>query len=84
MFDQGAVRHAEGMDTQRTSHDRTLVFLLSAIGALVILALVVVFTRGEPEQLDPSTPEGVVQTYTRLVIDGDELGAAEYLTDRAL
>jgi hypothetical protein len=72
------------MDATTKSQDRTLVFILSVIAALVILSLVVVFTRGEPDPLDPSTPAGVVQTYATLVLEGDELGAAEYLTPGAL
>ena len=59
--------------------DRTLVVVLSVIGALVVIALVVVFTRGEPEQLDESTPQGVVQRYATAVIAGDEAAAKEYL-----
>jgi hypothetical protein len=49
------------------------------IAGLVIIALVVVFSRGEPEQLDESTPEGVVQRYAAAVIDGDEETAKGYL-----
>ena len=57
--------------------------LLSVIGALVVIALLVVFTGGEPEKLDPDTPEGVVQAYTAAIIDGDEQAAGEYLTEGA-
>ncbi|WP_241843038.1 hypothetical protein [Agromyces albus] len=59
--------------------DRTLIVILGVIGALVIVALIVVFTTGEPELLDESTPEGVVQRYSAAVIDGDEAAAMEYL-----
>ncbi|MBM7502642.1 hypothetical protein ACFPER_04120 [Agromyces aurantiacus] len=59
--------------------DRTLLVILGIIVALVIVALVVVFSRGEPELLDESTPEGVVQRYSAAVIDGDEQAAKEYL-----
>ncbi|WP_427017753.1 hypothetical protein ACQCSX_03815 [Pseudarthrobacter sp. P1] len=51
------------------------------IAALVIVALAVVLTRGEPAQLDESTPAGVVQRYSAAVIAGDESAAAAYLTD---
>lgn len=68
------------MSTASGKPDRTLVVLLSVIGALVVIALVVVFTGGEPERLDPDTPEGVVQAYSAAVIDGDEQAAGEYLT----
>ena len=84
MFKRVYSRHAEGMDTTRTPHDRTLVVMLSVIAALVILALVVVFTRGEPEPLDPFSPEGVVQNYANLVLEGDEIGASEYLAPALL
>lgn len=63
--------------------DRGLVIILSVIAALVLVALVVVFTRGEPALLDSATPEGVVQRYSAAVIDGDEAAAARYLTDGA-
>jgi hypothetical protein len=84
MFIRGGVRHAEVMDTTRTSPDRTLVVIISIIATLVIVSVAVVFTRGTPEPLDPATPAGTVQAYASLVIDGDELGAAEYLTETAL
>ncbi|WP_349361570.1 hypothetical protein [Cryobacterium sp. PH31-O1] len=54
--------------------------ILSIIAALVLVSLVVVFTRGAPETLDPGTPEGVVQAYSAAVIDGDETAAAAFLT----
>lgn len=60
--------------------DRTLLVILSIIAAMVILALVVVFTRGAPTPLDPSTPEGVVQTYSNAVIAGDRDAALTHLT----
>ncbi|HEX9086925.1 MAG TPA: hypothetical protein VF867_05310 [Arthrobacter sp.] len=63
--------------------DRTLLAILAAIAVLVIVALVVVFTRGEPAPLDESTPAGVVQRYSAAVISGDETAAAAYLTDSA-
>jgi hypothetical protein len=59
--------------------DRTLLVVLAVIAALVIVALIVVFGRGEPEPLDESTPEGVVQRYTAAVIAGDEAEATGYL-----
>lgn len=59
--------------------DRTLLVILAVIAGLVIVALIVVFSRGEPAQLDESTPEGVVQRYTAAVIDGDEAEATGYL-----
>ena len=67
------------MEASAAKPDRTLMVVLGVIAALVIVALIVVFTRGEPELLDESTPEGVVQRYSAAVIDGDEDAAIEYL-----
>lgn len=75
--------HAEQVSTTSGRPDRTLVVLLSVIGALVVIALIVVFTAGEPERLDADTPEGVVQAYSAAVTDGDEQAAGEYLTEGA-
>ncbi|MEO5778648.1 hypothetical protein [Arthrobacter sp. PAMC25284] len=63
--------------------DRTLLIVVSVIAVLVIVALVVVFTRGAPPQLGETTPAGVVQRYSAAVIDGDEAAAAAYLSDAA-
>lgn len=59
--------------------DRTLLVILIAIAALVIIAVAVVFTRGAPATLDPGTPEGVVQSYSAAVIDGDNEEALKHL-----
>lgn len=64
--------------------DRLLVVILGVIATLVVVALLVVFTRGEPVLRDASTPEGVVQRYSAAAIAGDETAAAEYLTDAAV
>lgn len=61
--------------------DRTLLAILAAIAVLVIVALIVVFTRGEPAPVDEATPAGVVQRYSAAAIAGDEAAAAAYLTD---
>jgi hypothetical protein len=61
---------------------RNLIILLSVITVLVIVSLVVVFTRGEAELLDESTPEGVVQRYSIAVLDGDNDTAVEHLSFR--
>ena len=55
----------------------------STITFKLLLALIVVFTRGEPAPVDESTPAGVVQRYSAAVIAGDEAAAAAYLTDAA-
>jgi len=67
------------MDAPPSKPNRTLIVILSVIGVLVVVALVVVFTRGTPAPLDESTPEGVVQRYAAAVIAGDEAAALEYL-----
>ena len=67
------------MKTPTGRSDRTLLVIVSLIAVVVILALVVVFTRGAPAALDPSTPEGVVQSYSKSVIDGDRPGAMDLL-----
>ena len=64
--------------------DRALLVVLGLIVLLVLVALVVVFTRGAPEPLDAGTPGGVVQRYTAAAVDGDEDTAARYLTATAL
>ena len=66
---------------ERHRPDRTLLAILAAIAVLVIVALVVVFTRGEPAPLDEATPAGVVQRYSAAVIAGDEAAAAGYLSE---
>jgi hypothetical protein len=63
--------------------DRTVLAILAAIAALVIVALAVVFTRGQPAALDEGTPAGVVQRYAAAVVAGDEIAAADYLSDSA-
>lgn len=69
--------------TGRGRPDRTLLAILAALAVLVIVALAVVFTRGDPAPLDAATPAGVVQRYASAVVDGDEAAAAAYLTDAA-
>jgi len=68
------------MTASKTAHNRTLVVILAVIVGLVVVALVVVFSRGEPKLLDAATPQGVVQRYSAAVIAGDETGAQDYLT----
>ncbi|TQL45049.1 hypothetical protein FB562_2461 [Homoserinimonas aerilata] len=68
------------MSTATGRPDRTLVVIVSIIAAVVILALVVVFTRGTPTPLDPATPEGAVQKYASAVVDGDFPAATQLMT----
>jgi hypothetical protein len=67
------------MDEPAAKPDRTLIVILGVIGALVVVALIVVFTRGAAPPLDESTPEGVVQRYAAAVLEGDEDAAIDYL-----
>jgi hypothetical protein len=71
--------------TERTARkpDRILLALVGVVAVLVVVALAVVFTRGEPAPLDEASPAGVVQQYSRAVI-GDDIPAAEtFLTEGA-
>ncbi|MBT2567854.1 hypothetical protein J7I84_15370 [Arthrobacter sp. ISL-85] len=63
--------------------DRILLALVGVVVVLVVVALAVVFTRGEPAALDEASPAGVVQRYSKAVIDGDASTAASYLTEGA-
>lgn len=63
--------------------DRIILVLLGIIGVLVVVALAVVFSRGDPAPLDEASPAGVVQRYSTAVIDGDIATAETYLTDSA-
>lgn len=63
--------------------DRTLVVILGIVGLLVILSLVAVFTRSAPAELDPETPEGVVQSYTQAYLAGDYDLARSFAVDPA-
>lgn len=68
---------------RRARPDPTLLGVLAAIALIVIIALAVVFTRGEPAPLAASTPAGVAQRYAAAVIAGDEAAASAYLTPAA-
>ncbi|MEL0626366.1 hypothetical protein V6245_05335 [Salinibacterium amurskyense] len=59
------------MTQEAARPDRTLAVILSVIAAIVVIAIVVVFTRGGPTDIDPSTPEGVVQSYSRAMVASD-------------
>ena len=80
MVPTGRMGHAVEMSATPGKPDRSLIVILGVIAALVIVALAVVFTRGEPAPLDADTPEGVVQLYAQAVLAGDEQTAADYLS----
>ena len=71
--------------SERTARrpDRVLLALVGVVVVLVVVALAVVFTRGEPAALDEASPAGVVQRYSKALIDGDAATAASYLTENA-
>lgn len=70
------------MQQSSSKPDRTLVGILALIAVLVVVALVVVFTRGMPEPLEPGTPERTVQDYTTAVMAGDREVASDLLSPR--
>jgi hypothetical protein len=53
-------------------------WLLPVAGALVVVLLVVAGLLRDTPDLDPSTPEGVVQDYLEAVFAGDQEAAAEF------
>lgn len=63
-----------------TRPTRSLLIILGVTALLVVVSLVVVFSRGEPEALPADTPEGVVQRYATAVVAGDDATAIGYLT----
>ncbi len=62
------------------SDRRILLWSVIAIVLLVSIAFAVTFI--ENPELDPDTPEGVVQRYLQAIIDGEEGAARAYLSDR--
>jgi hypothetical protein len=60
-------------ETTRTrSSERPLIVAASVVAVLVVAAVVVVLTGPRISDLDPASPEGVVQRYVQAAIDGDE------------
>ncbi|WP_348770108.1 hypothetical protein [Arthrobacter sp. E3] len=88
----------DSADSPRERHDQDAVVApsqeksaktpLIILGVIIILVLVaalsIVLTRGEPTLLAESTPAGVVQRYVAAAVDGDETTAAGYLTNDVL
>lgn len=62
--------------------ERILAIVVAAIVVIASVAAVVASQRDEPTY-DPATPEGVVQSYLRAVIDGDEDEALAHLDPTA-
>ncbi len=61
--------------------DRFLTAILIGIGLLVIVALLVFFTRQNITYLSEDTPEGVVHNYVLAVLNKDYRKAYSYLAD---
>lgn len=80
MDDTAAGDRTAQEDQDARKPDRVLLALAGVVVLLVVVALAVVFTRGEPAPLDESSPAGVVQRYSKAVIDGDTATAQSYLT----
>jgi len=72
------------MTQEAARPDRTLIAILSIIAAIVVIAFVVVFTRGGPADVDPATPEGVVQSYSRAMVASDYETARGFLSSDVL
>lgn len=58
--------------SEARSPDRTLIGAVAAVAIIVVVAIAVVLTGDRVVELDPSSPEGVVQQYMNFVLDGDE------------
>ena len=76
--------HNAPMSDKPPRRPRTL--FLAALAAVVLVAIAgiaIALSRGEPELLDASTPEGVVQRYAAAVLAGDEEEGLQYLSPGA-
>ncbi|HYI32018.1 MAG TPA: hypothetical protein VEX88_00990 [Glaciibacter sp.] len=67
------------MEKTRARPGRTLIVIMCIVAGLVVISLIVVFSRGTIPLRPASTPEGVVQRYSAAVIAGDEDAAIQYL-----
>lgn len=63
------------MNLQPAARGRTPLILLGTIVLLVVMALVLVLTRGATSPADPRSPEGVVQSYLTALLAGDDATA---------
>lgn len=72
------------MEPTPSRRDPALLVILGVIVLVVVASLIAVFTKGAPTQLDPTTPEGVVQRYTTALIESDLETAREFVDDDAL
>ncbi|MGZ0211413.1 MAG: nuclear transport factor 2 family protein [Actinomycetales bacterium] len=72
------------MTQQSARPDRTLVAIVSVIAAIVVIAIVVVFTRGGQSDVDPASPEGAVQSYSQAIVDSDFEAARTFIAEDVL
>ncbi|MBF0673515.1 MAG: hypothetical protein IR160_13115 [Salinibacterium sp.] len=72
------------MDPTSRRPDRALVVIAAIVVVLIVVALVAVLTRDHRAELDPASPEGVVQQYTGTMIDADLESARTLVADSAL
>lgn len=61
--------------------ERGLWYILGGVLALVVLTLAVYFLRPQPDYVDDSTPQGVVQNYVLAIYRADYERAYAYLAD---
>ena len=64
----------------RSPNTRAILWAGIAVLALVVIAFASTFMRAP--QLDPDTPEGVVQRYLQAAVEGRRTEARSYLSDR--
>ena len=71
-----------GSDPKGSFPPGARIILWAGIAVGVLVAVAVAFTFIRSPQLDPATPEGVVQRYLQAVIEGRRAEARSYLSDR--
>lgn len=59
--------------------NRPLIVAGAALAVLVAVAAIVVVAGPRTDELDPDSPEGVVQAYVQAIVDGDEELARSYV-----
>ncbi|SRR5690606_23301473 len=77
------LRQDDSMDPTSRRPDRALIVIAAIVVVLVVVALIAVLTRDHRADLDPASPEGVVQQYTGAMIDADLESARELVADSA-
>lgn len=75
-----AMEHDDAMSDATRRTRLTITALIAGVVLVVVIATIVVLTRGGPTSFDADTPEGVVQRYSQAVVDGDATAARALLT----